>query len=469
MRPTTTNKRIERSSFRDPSGVVYFENGEIHRQINVSYKENYDFLMESGLYQALVDSHLLIPHREVSAAGALSSRCYKIIRPEQIKYISYPYEWCFEQLKDAALSTLNAQKIAFSHGMSLKDASAYNIQFHNGRPLLIDTLSFERYREGDVWVAYRQFCQHFLAPLALMSLKDIRLNLLLRNHIDGIPLDLASKLLPWRSWLMPSVVMHIHMHARSQARFGAASVSRRRAISTARISAAGFQGIVESLEGVVNRLKWKLPNTEWADYYSSTNYDDISFKHKEELVRKYVERLSPSPNTIQDIGANTGVFSRIAAKENSFAICQDIDPVAVQKNYSRMREKEEKNILPLLMDLTNPSPATGWANSERMSLAERGEVDLLLALALIHHLAISNNLPLERIAEFFSRMGKNAIVEFVPKSDSQVERLLAAREDIFDNYNQVEFEKAFSAYFDILDYAKIDGSERMIYLMARRE
>jgi len=187
------------SSFRDPSGFLFLRDGFIYRQVNTIYRENYDYLISSNLYKTLVDAELLIPHHEVDIKKARSDEIYKVIKPELILFISYPYEWCFSQLKDAALTTLEIQKKSLDFGISLKDCSAYNIQFRKGKPIFIDTLSFERYHQGKPWVAYRQFCQHFLAPLALMSYKDIRLNQLFRVYIDGPPLDLTSSLLPFRT------------------------------------------------------------------------------------------------------------------------------------------------------------------------------------------------------------------------------------------------------------------------------
>ncbi len=193
---TTLNDEPVAASFRDPSGFLFSRNGALYRQINRVYADDYDHLISSGLYDQLVKSGLLIPHREVSEKPVYPELAVKVIQPELVPFISYPYEWSFSQLKDAALATLAIQKRSIKAGMSLKDASAYNIQFINGKPTLIDTLSFEIYKEGKPWDAYRQFCQHFLAPLALMARVDVRLGQLLRVFIDGIPLDLASRLLP---------------------------------------------------------------------------------------------------------------------------------------------------------------------------------------------------------------------------------------------------------------------------------
>jgi hypothetical protein len=419
--------------------------------------------MDSGLHKGLVEEGLIIPHEEVTLPDAASPIAYKVIRPEQIGFVSYPYEWSFSQFKDAALTTLNIQKKALEFGMSLKDCSAYNIQFIRGKPVFIDTLSFEKYKEGSPWVAYRQFCQHFLAPLALMSYRDVRLSQLFRVHLDGVPLDLASPLLPFRTRFSFSLLSNIHLHARSQTHYADKRVGTRRP----KLSRLGFIGIINGLESGVKRLKWNPGGTEWGDYYQDTNYSTEAFQHKKQIVAEFLEDIHPG--SVWDLGANTGVFSRIAADKGIPTISFDIDPAAVEKNYLECRQRNEKNLLPLLSDLTNPSPGIGWQNKERMSLAERGPADAVLALALIHHLAISNNTPFAKIAEFLASVCHSLIVEFVPKSDSQVQRLLATREDIFVDYTQQAFESEFARRFVLERSQPVTGSERTLYLMRRRE
>jgi ribosomal protein L11 methylase PrmA len=452
---------IESSSFRDPSGFLFRINGSIYRQINQSYQKEYDFLMDSGLYKNLVDEKLLVPHEEVEIPPLLQDTVYKVIKPETIPFISYPYEWSFSQLKQAALTTLEIQKIAMKYEMTLKDCSAYNIQFQNGKPILIDTLSFEKYEEGQPWKAYRQFCQHFLAPLALMSHTDIRLNQLLRIYIDGIPLDLAKKLLPTRTLTMFSLLSHIHIHAKSQKHYEDKDIK----IKERKIGRRSFIGIVESLHSGVKKLKWSGDKTEWGNYYSDTNYSDEAFSQKKEFVSKFLKEINPK--LVWDLGANTGTFSRLASDMGINTISFDIDPVAVEKNYLQCMEKQEKKILPLLLDLTNPSPNIGWANNERMSFVDRGPADAILALALIHHLVISNNVPLSRIVEFFKKNCNNLIIEFIPKTDSQIQRLLATREDIFVDYNKENFEKEFKKDFVIRNEVRINESERILYSMEK--
>ncbi len=461
MTPTTSDGRVA-SSFRDPSGFLFQRDGKLFRQVNVCYREHYDLLMASGLYDALRAADLLIPHTESDVAPVDSSLAYKVIEPEVMRFISHPYEWCFSQLKDAALATLRIQKLALEHGLCLKDASAYNLQFHRGKPVLIDTLSFEIYREGRPWIAYRQFCQHFLAPLALMAHADVRLGQLLRIYIDGVPLDLASRLLPWRTRLTPGLQMHLHLHAKSQARHAGTAVA-----PVGRVSRMALLGLMDSLESSVSKLTWRPHGTEWAEYYADNSYSEAGLREKQRVVADFVARANP--RTAWDLGANTGLFSRLAAARGALTLAFDLDPAAVERNYLACREAGEENLLPLVLDLTNPSPGIGWRNRERASLLERGPADLVLALALVHHLAISNHLPLPAIADFLSSLCSHLIIEFVPKDDPQVQRLLATREDIFTDYTQAVFEAAFATRFEILSSTPIPDSGRVIYLMERRD
>lgn len=446
-------------SFRDPSGFLFCRDGVIYRQVNKMYRDNYDHLMNSDLYEALISDNLLIPHEEVSIEPPEPELAYKVIKPEVIPFVSYPYEWCFSQLKDAALTTLKIQRKALEFGITLKDCSAFNMQFRKGKPVLIDSLSFEKYHDGRPWVAYRQFCEHFLAPLALMSYKDVRLNQLFRTYIDGIPLDLTSSLLPWRTRLKFSLLSHLHLHARSQKYFA----DKRVKVGHYRMGRYALTGILNSLESAVEKLKWQPRDTEWADYYKDTNYSPRAFEHKKAIVAEFLERVNPG--TVWDLGANVGIFSRLASDRGILTISFDLNPAAVEKNYLECVAKGESNILPLVIDLTNPSPSIGWENKERMSLGERGPTDAAMALALIHHLAISNNLPLGYIARFLANICHSLIIEFVPKSDSQVQRLLASREDIFSDYTQEMFEREFSRYFTIDDSAHVRESQRILYLM----
>lgn len=452
-------------SFRDPSGFIFSYEGKYFRQVNNTYKDNYNLLIESGLYDSLTNENLLISHKEVNQQPPIPESSYKVILPEQIPFISYPYEWSFSQIKEAALATLAIQKKALEFGMILKDASAYNIQFIDGNPVFIDTLSFEKYEDDQPWVAYKQFCQHFLAPLSLIAYRYEASQKLLTTFLDGIPLDVASSLLPLKSYFNFGLFIHIHSHAKSIHKH---SDTKKTTYSASAISfkKANHFALISNIQSTIKKLSWLPHKTEWADYYSDTNYESSSFSIKKSLVEKFISYVEPK--TVWDVGGNTGEFSRLAANKNIFTVSMDIDPAAVEKNYLQLKTKNEKNLLPLLIDLSNPSPAIGWNNNERMDLTERGPVELILALALIHHLAITYNITLQKIASFYASLTNFLVIEFIPKEDSQVKRLLKSRKDIFADFTESGFENAFKENFNILEKSKIEHSCRTLYLMKNK-
>ncbi|MBE0409621.1 MAG: SAM-dependent methyltransferase [Anaerolineales bacterium] len=453
------------SSFRDPQGFLFRRGTILYRQINQAGKENYDTLLKSGLYKELVDARLMISHQEVDEEPHDPSLAYKVIKPKVVEFISYPYEWCFSQLKDAALTTLQIQKKALDYNMVLQDASAYNIQFVDGKPMLIDTLSLQTYEEGKPWVAYRQFCQHFLNPLTLMAFTDIRLVQLLKVYLDGIPLDLAVRLLPVNTRLRLPLYIHIYLHAKSQSRYAGKSFDKDKI--KPKMSKMQLLGLVASLESAVRKLSWSGSNTDWANYYAEEhNYTPAAMDQKIQIISEFLDRVTI--DNLWDLGANTGEFSRMATKRKIPTIAFDIDPGAVERNYLISKDTDEAHMLPLVMDLTNPSPAIGWQNQERLSFMQRQHPDLVLALALVHHFVISNNVPLIKLAEFFSHLSRWLIIEFVPKTDSQVQRMLSTRKDIFLDYSSQAFASSFNQFFQIHEKKEIFESDREIYLMERK-
>ena len=448
-------------SFRDPSGFVFTRDGTLFRQVNHSFRQSFEAFLGSGLYDELVRDGLLVPHEQVGLELSATNDAYAVIRPERVAFISYPYEWSFGQLQDAAVLTLEIQERALARGFTLRDSSAYNIQFQSGRPILIDTLSFEPHVEGKPWAAYKQFCEQFLLPLTLMSVRDIRCGALLRSYLDGIPLDLGSRLLPRRSWASPSSLLHIHLHAWAQGRYAGTAVSS--AAKGRSMRPQALLTLIRGLKRAVQALKWRAAGTEWADYTQDNNYSSAAARSKRDLVVSHLREAGAK--LVWDLGANTGEYSRAAREVAPLVISFDLDPAAVERNYRRVRAEQETGILPLLLDLTNPSPSQGWAGQERLSLAERGPADAVLALALIHHLAIGHNLPLEKIAAYLRRLGKRLIIEFVPKSDSQVHRLLLSRPDIFPDYTKDGFEQAFARHFRIESASPVQDSDRWLYAM----
>lgn len=458
------SRRALPGSFRDPSGFMLVENGTLYRQVNRCYQQPFDHLMRSGLYQALTEAGRLIRHEEVSDEAA-SPAGYKLLRPEVVPFVSYPYEWCFSQFKAAALLTLQVQRQALAFGMSLKDASAYNIQFVRGRPILIDTLSFELYQDGMLWPAYRQFCEHFLAPLALMAFTDARLNQLLQAHLDGIPLELAAALLPLRTRLHPGLLIHLHLHAAAQQRLARASGAPRRGTWPPRAMAA----FIEQLEALIRSLRWAPRRTVWSEYYASGPHERSALQEKEQQVEQLLSAAAPAPQSVWDLGANTGHFSRLASRRGILTVSMDADPSCVEQNFLETVREGESQLLPLRMDLCNPSPALGWESRERLSLIERGPADLVLALALIHHLVVGNNLSLEQLAGFFSRLSRRwLVIEFIPGDDPQMQQLVSTRQGSLDGYTQEAFEAAFGQPFAMARAIPLAATERTLYLMENR-
>jgi hypothetical protein len=448
-------------SFRDPSGFVFTRDGTLYRQVNTGFRPTFEAFLSSGLYDELARDGLLVPHADAGLEHAATSDAFAVLRPERIPFISYPYEWSFGELRDAALLTLELQQRALARDFVLRDASAYNVQFRDGRPVFIDTLSFEPRVEGTPWIAYGQFCEHFLVPLALMSLSDVRCSTLLRSHLDGVPLELGSRLLPRASWVRPGMLLHVHLHAKAQSRYAGASVSAKGRGRT--MSRNAVSGLVASLRSAVEGLSWNPAGTVWADYATDNSYTSSAARSKRDILTEYLRPLGAS--TAWDLGGNTGDYSRAAREVVPQVVSFDLDPAAVERNYRRVRDQSETGILPLVLDLANPSPAQGWAHRERMSLEQRGPADVVLALALVHHLAIGRNLPLPRIADFLARLCRSLVIEFVPKEDSQVQRLLQNRPDIFPDYTREGFERAFAGRFRIDGVRPVEDSGRQLYLM----
>jgi SAM-dependent methyltransferase len=450
-------------SFRDPAGSIVLVDGIVHRRIEPAGREAYEQLIRSGLFDALVREGLLIPHEDLGPSSDHPG-AFTVIRPEAVPVISYPYEWCFGLLRDAALATLRVQRRALEFGMSLKDASAYNVQIHRGGPILIDTLSFEPYRPRP-WVAYRQFCQHFYAPLLLAARVDVSLLRLLALHIDGVPLDVASRLLPRRTLLRAGPLLHVHLHAAAARRWTTTSpgLSTKKERGGSKDEALR---LVDSLERTVESLAWK-PRSDWTSYYDDrASYDSGTFALKERTVTRWFERLG-APRVL-DLGANTGRYSRIAEHLGALVVAVDADPACVEAMYAEVRRKNIERLVPLFCDLTNPSPRIGWANEERLQLEERTHADLVLALALVHHVAIGNNVPLPAFAAYLARLAPRAIVEFVPKSDPMVRAMFRARDDVFDSYTVESFERALAERFSITDRVQLGTGGRVLYLTVVR-
>jgi hypothetical protein len=453
-------KDAHSSSFRDPSGYIFVENNEIKRVINPIYFMQYEALNTSGFFESLAKNKLLIPHKELTNTSQQI-----VIQPEKIPFFTYPYEWSFNMYKEAALLTLKIQKYSLEHGFSLKDASAFNVTFHKGKAVFIDTLSFDFYKENSPWRAYKQFITHFFGPLVLAHFHGAQQLKLMSNFIDGIPMQMMSSMLPFKTKLNPLLYSNIHLLAKLENKH---NEDYKGEAKEATLSKKGQLNIIKSLYDYLKKLELK-EHSEWGNYYNKTNYSDKAFIEKSNIINQWVSHIKAK--SLIDIGGNDGTFVRKLKTEKELALVCDIDNNAVDYNHKIMKQEKEGFMLPFVLDVLNPSAAIGLNNKERDSFLDRikdFKPDLTMALAVIHHMSLSGNVPFSQSAKFFNSFSKYLIIEFPKREDSWVQRLLKAKgdfENYFDFYYVENFEKAYSEYFTILERFEITESKRVIYLL----
>lgn len=448
---------IHPSSYRDPSGFVFTSNGKLYRQINKSFAKEYDQFITDGLYQQLVDMNLLIRHTEAAASLQEFEDCYKVIEPEFFPFVSFPYEWCFAMWKDAALVTLAIANEALQHEMIVKDASAYNVQWHGGKMKFIDTLSFIPFDQKP-WIAYRQFCEHFLAPLALMHYLQQPMQPLFYGYPDGIPLPFAKTLLPFRSRFHLHTFLNLHLNASYKKINGtpqAHSFSKNKLLN-----------ILQSLEAAVLGYSYEKPSGTWSEYYTEASARDAYLHEKKQIVSSWIDQVKASAAI--DLGANEGEFSLIAARAGIYTISADGDHYSVNQLYKKIVREGIINVHPVVIDLVVPSAAIGVNNMERSSFLTRAKVDLALALAVIHHLCIGHNIPFSMVVQMLVDLCDTLIIEFVPKEDPKVQLMLQHKADIYGWYNKENFLSAFSAAFTVLNEQQVGQSGRTILLMKKK-
>ncbi len=448
------------SSYRDPSGYVFTYKNEIYRQVNNSFSRDWEHFFKSGLYENLVAENLLVAQETVNENLTGDASWFLTLKPERIGVISYPYEWCFSMLKDAALLTLTLALKALDFDMTLKDASAYNVQFYKRRMIFMDTLSFERYHEGDPWIAYRQFCEHFLAPLALMHYTRLPLSTLFLSYPDGLPLPMAAKLLPWTSKLNPLLYLHIHLHANLSAK--ATGNSKKTTLRK-----EGLVNLLKGLQSLITGFRLTERATTWGAYYEEAETRPDYLSEKKAAVSGWLKKSSEA-KTVIDIGGNRGEFSALAAMQGHSVVCADAEHEAIERLYGQIKEQRISNLLPLCLDFTHPSPPLGVNNEERPSFFERAASDLGFALAIVHHLAIGKNVPFELIAKMCAALCKTLIVEFVAKEDDKVQLLLQTKKDVYAWYNEENFVAAFGKHYNVVEKQRLTSSPRTLYLMKKR-
>ncbi len=448
------------ASFRDPSGFIYEKDGTIYRFVSTNYQQDYELFHQSGLAEELLKKKFLLPFIELAENHTGRTDWNKTLEPQQLPFISYAWEWSFEQLKDAALTTLSICRLALQKGMILKDATPTNIQLVDGKCKLIDTLSFETYKEGEAWISYRQFCECFLNPLLIAVHTGMEAHRLLLSYPDGVPAAVTSKLLPFKTKLNASVYLHVHLQAKM-----AGKQSPEKKQTTRKITQKIIDRILENLHSCISNLRLPEQATTWNNYYSETILSETYFSEKKKLVSSLLEDINYK--SVLDLGANEGEFS-LLCKKDALVISTDFDSDCINRLYKRIKEEKRTNIYPTVIDLTYPSSSLGWMNEERPAFLSRTKVDVCMALALIHHLAIAKNITFEQLASFFASVCKELIIEFVPKGDPKVTGMLQWRKDIFDNYNEKTFEQAFAQLFELEKKMNVPGSERTMYVYQKR-
>tara|TARA_B100001057_G_C22825862_1_gene941393 strand:+ start:822 stop:2195 length:1374 start_codon:yes stop_codon:yes gene_type:complete len=450
-------------SFRDPSGYVYLENNKIFRVVNISYKENYRLLIDSGLYKELVKKELLIKHSEVDKTQGNKQYC--TLKVDKIFPINYPYEWSFSQLRDAAVLTLEIQKIAVKYGMTLKDATPYNVQFNGHKPIFIDTLSFEKIiDENYAWVAYKQFCEMFLSPLCLMSYEDPSLNKLLIPFLDGIPLNLTNKLLKFKHKIKPSIFINLVLPNIITPKVNSGKGSSRK-----KISQKQHLNIVEQLLSFSSQLEVLKEESEWGEYNSETILEkEVYVIEKEKAIEEFLK--DKNYKIVWDIGSNDGFYSRkLCALTQSHVMSLDIDWQCVEKNYVINKKKEQNKVTPILFDLSNPSPGIGWMNNERTDIFSRiGEPNLICLFAVMHHV-LNKNIPLEFLMDLIVKSESDVLIEYVPFTDPKCQIIFESRSDDFYYPGKGDFENRIKENFEVQDMRRLKPTDRILYFLKKRK
>jgi SAM-dependent methyltransferase len=467
--------RVEPGSFRDRDSRVVVAPDAVYRVLSGTGAEDWRVLAESPLLEQLSAAGSLIGTEEVglaalgeAATDVLPEAPETVLRHERIPFVSYPYEWTFSMLRDAALLTLDLELACLEEGLTLKDATPYNVQFSGSAPVFIDVGSFERLREGEPWAGYRQFCMLFLYPLLLQAYKDIPFQPWLRGSIDGITPREAVRFFNFRDRFRGGVLTHVALHARLERRYE----EREGGEVKDEIKKAGFKpelikANVQRLRKLVSKLSWKAGDTAWTNYRQENTYSDADAERKAAFVREAAS--GANPDLTWDMGCNDGAYSRIAAEHSDHVVAFDYDAATIEALYRSLRSEDERRILPLVSNLADPSPGLGWRGLERRTLEDRGTPDLVLALALVHHVSITANVPLAEFLDWLRGLGATLVIEFPKRDDPMVRRLLSGKRDGSNSDYELEtFERLLGERFEVERQEQLPSGSRVLYLARPR-
>lgn len=445
-------------SYKDLSARVIYKDGKYLRLIHNCYKEEYNHLMNSGLFDELIKKNLLIPHEEITL-NEVNKEVYKVILPKQIGFQSYPFEWSYLQWRKAILAFLKFNLISLKYGMVLKDATPYNFYFEGGNAVMFDTSSFIFFKEKDKWIAYKQFCQEFLSPLALMYYKGPIWGKLFMSHLRGLPLQFVSNQLPAKSWFNLTVLLHLHLHSKYLFKVSQGKSKVNKGFSFSKISLL-FSMIESSI------LSWEKPfyfKGHWENYYEEDIESEEYLNLKEQVIKKWLQWINP--DSVLDLGSNTGKFSIIASSLANKVISLESDESCVDEIVKQIDLKKITNVYPFIADLAEPSPSLGLMNMEIASLFHRAKSEVVMSLALIHHLYFLKDMSFAQITNLFSKFcSKYLIVEFIPNEDRKVKGLIETKPKRASGYNFESFISNVSEQFQLMEEITLLPSSRVLML-----
>ena len=452
---------VDPGSFRDPTSRVFYANGQVYRALSRAGLDDFEALARSGL---LEDPRIVRTARvDEPPPDVLPHEAVALLTHASIPVVSYPYEWTFSMLRDAALLQLDLLLAALERDLILKDASPYNVQFRGARPVFIDVGAFERLRPGELWVGYRQFCMLYLYPLLLLALKGVDFRPWLRGSIDGITPDALRRLMSFRDRFRRGLTTNVFLHARLERNMRPRAVRK----APGAVGSHVIRANVRKMRKLVGSLDWQPPEGIWTRYGERNAYTEADARRKEDFVRE-VAALCPR-RLAWDLGANDGRYSRVLAEHARHVVALDADPGPVELLYRDLRATGDERILPLAASVTDPSPGLGWRGRERRPLLERGPPDLVLALALVHHVSIAANVPLSEFVDWLAELGSPLVVEFPTRDDPMVQTLLAPKgEGLHPDYELDVFERRLGAAFDVRRRERLASGTRVLFYATPR-
>ena len=441
--------QFEPASFRDPAARVLRHDGQILRYLTSAALHDFETLSSTRFYREFTESGRLVATERTSSPQnlPLSDPWVAVLRHQTIPIVSYPYEWCFSMLQDAALLQLDLLVAALDEGMTLKDATPFNIQWLGTRPVFIDIGSFKVADPGEPWAGYRQFCEMFLYPLFLQAYKDVPFHPWLRGSLEGVEAGHLNSLMSARDRLRPGVFTHVYLLSRLQSGFSVELIKHN----------------VKRIRRIVERLTWSRARSTWSNYVHCNTYEQVDRERKKQFILRAAG--SKHRSCVWDLGCNTGEYSRAVCECADLVVAVDADHLAIEHLYRELKDEQSLKILPLVGNLTDPSPGLGWRHRERQTLEKRSRPDLILALALVHHLSIGRNVPLLDLVEWFASFEADLVIEFVAPEDAMVEQLLRNRDELDFGYTQDRFEACVANHFVIAETEVLQSGTRTIYYL----